>query len=54
MTKSYKLSDTLAELNRLFNEFNSKFFENKLEIPVIVIQSSKKKTTLGSCSVNRI
>lgn len=51
---TYPLSDLLTELNRIFNLFNTKFFENKLEVPVIIVQASRKKRTLGTCSVNRI
>ena len=54
VTVTYHLSDLILELNRLFNIFNSKFFNDKLEQPVIVVQSSRKKRTLGTCSVNRI
>lgn len=54
VTTIYQLSDLLTELNRLFNKFNEKYFENKLELPVIVVQASRKRNTLGTCSVNRI
>jgi hypothetical protein len=52
--KKYELSSTLTELNRIFNLFNAKYFEAKLETPVIVVQSARKRRTLGTCSVNRI
>lgn len=54
MNKEYDVTTTIIELNKIFNIFNAKFFDKKLEAPVIIIQSSRKRRTLGTCSVNRI
>src|SRR5271165_6521669 len=54
MNPTFDLNSTLTELNRIFNLFNSKFFSAKLEAPVIIVQASRKRRTLGTCSVNRI
>lgn len=54
MTVTYHITDLLTELYRVFNLFNSRFFENKLELPVIIVQSSRKRNTLGTCSINKI
>jgi hypothetical protein len=51
---NYQITDLLTELYRVFNLFNVRFFENKLELPVIIVQSSRKRNTLGTCSVNKI
>lgn len=50
--KDTYLSGTIAELHSIFNKFNTHFFNGKLEIPVIVIQTRTKRT-LGTFSVNR-
>ena len=52
-TLTYQLTDTLAELNRIFNLFNTKIFDDKLELPVIVV-NTRTKRAMGTCSVNRI
>jgi hypothetical protein len=54
MTVTYHITDLLIELYRVFNLFNARFFESKLELPVIIVQSSRKRNTLGTCSVNKI
>ena len=53
LNKNIQLGDTINELYRIFDLFNKKFFDNKLEYPIIIIQS-KRKNTLGTCSVNRV
>lgn len=52
-TLTYQLTDTLAELNRIFNLFNTKIFDDKLELPVIVV-NTRTKRAMGTCSVNKI
>lgn len=47
------ITKTIEELYKIFNNFNTKYFEGKLEEPIILVQSKKKKI-LGTCSVNRI
>ena len=44
--------DTLKELYRIFHQLEDSLFQIKMEEPVILIQSSKKKI-LGTCSVNK-
>jgi hypothetical protein len=44
--------DTLTELNRIFDLLNTEFFDNKLETPMIIIETKAKKNTLGTCSSN--
>jgi len=44
---------TITELHRIFDLLNKSFFENKLEQPIILIQT-KTKRTMGTCSVNKI
>lgn len=53
-TLPYQLTDLLNELYRVFRLFNARFFDSKLETPVIIVQSSRKRNTLGHCTVNRI
>lgn len=53
ISEEYSIASVIQELNRIFNLLNENFFENKLELPVIIIQSNSKKI-LGSCSNNRI
>jgi hypothetical protein len=45
--------ETIKELYRLFQLLNKNFFKDKLELPMILIQS-KRKNILGTCSVDRI
>jgi len=47
------LSKAHSELDRLFDIFNEKLFENKLEKPIIIIQSTGKKPIYGYCSLER-
>lgn len=47
------IENNVGELYRIFDLLNSNLFNKKLEDPVILIQS-KRKTILGTCSVNRI
>jgi len=47
------IGNTINELHRLFHFFNEKLFQAKLEAPVIIVQSNKRRT-LGTFSVNRI
>lgn len=51
--KTISIGNTINELYRIFSLLNEKFFDKKLEEPIILIQS-KRKMTLGSCSVNRV
>lgn len=44
----------LTELEKLFTIFNKKFFENKLETPMIVIAPSGKKRIMGYMTTNRV
>lgn len=48
------LSLSIQELHKLFDIFNEKFYENKLEKPVITIQSEGRRSRYGWCSVERI
>lgn len=45
--------DTLKELYIIFHKLEESLFQVKLEEPVILIQSTKKKI-LGTCSVNKV
>jgi hypothetical protein len=54
VTATYQLSDLLTELNRVFDLLNKEFFAGKLYMPIIIVQSARKKRVLGTCSVNRI
>jgi len=44
----------INELNRLFGAFNEKYFENKLEVPVITIQTAGRKPTRGWCTCAKV
>jgi len=44
---------TIKELEKIFDELNKHFFNNKLEKPVILVQS-KKKNILGTFSCNKV
>lgn len=48
------ITNTIKELYRIFKLFNGSLFEDKLEEPVILIQSAKKTRTLGTCSVDKV
>lgn len=48
------LSKCHLELDRLFDIFNENKFENKLEKPIIIIQSTGKKPLYGYCTLNKI
>lgn len=48
-----QLGNTINELHRIFDLINEKSFANKLEKPLIVVQSNKRRT-LGTFSVNRL
>lgn len=48
------LSKAHAELDRLFDIFNEKKFENKLEKPITIIQSTGKKPINGYCTLNKV
>ena len=54
MSKPFRLSETLTELYRICDLFSEKFFENKIECPIIVIKPASKGNVLGSCSVNKV
>lgn len=54
VTVNYQITDLLTELYRVFNLFNARYFEAKLELPVLIVQSARKRNTLGTCSVNKI
>lgn len=46
---------TINELYRFFDFFNNEFFSNKLEKPVILIQTNgRHKNVLGWCTTNKI
>lgn len=45
--------ETIKELYKIFGLLNKNLFNDKLEEPVILVQS-KRKNILGTCSVNRI
>lgn len=47
------IENNISELYRVFDLLNINLFKKELETPVILIQS-KRKTILGTCSVNRI
>jgi hypothetical protein len=44
------ISNTIIELEKAFDFFNKEFYENKLIRPVILVQSAKKRNSLGTCS----
>ena len=45
------LQNVIAELEKLFDALNSKYFDNKLVKPVIIVQANgKRKNVLGHCS----
>jgi rubrerythrin len=49
------LKKTLSELDRLFKLLNRHFYSNKLEAPIIVVQSKgKHKNALGWCTTQKI
>jgi len=48
------ITKTILELEKIFNLLNKEFFDDKLIKPFILVQSKKKKNTLGTCSVNPI
>lgn len=47
------IENNVGELYRIFDLLNKTLFNNALEVPVILIQS-KRKRILGTCTVNRI
>lgn len=47
------LSLALSELDRLFEVFNKHFFQNFLEKPIIIIQSTGKKPINGYCTLEK-
>ena len=47
------IENNVSELYRIFDLLNKDLFNNALEVPVILIQS-KRKRILGTCTVNRI
>jgi hypothetical protein len=48
------LSKATEELDRLFDIFNQKYFDNKIEKPMIVIQSVGKKPAYGWFTINKL
>lgn len=48
------ITKTINELDKIFDNLNKEFFEDKLIKPVIIVQSKVKKNMLGSCSVNPV
>ena len=48
------LSKAHAELDRLFDVFNEKKFDNKLSKPIIIIQSTGKKPINGYCTIDKM
>lgn len=48
------LSKAHTELDRLFDVFNERFFENKLIKPMIIIQSTGKKPINGYCTTQEM
>ena len=48
------LSLAHVELDRLFDIFNKKYFESKLEKPMIIIQSTGKKPIYGYCTMQKM
>lgn len=52
MKKLVKMSRSVGALEGLYNHLNHDFFEDKLPIPIITIQS--KKGTYGHCSIAKI
>ena len=49
-----ELSKTLEALNLLFDKANEKWYNGSLPKPVIIVQSSGKKSAYGWCSINKI
>ena len=47
------ISEALIELSRIFHLLNDKYFEGKLQDPVLTIQSTKKKI-LGWCTLKKV
>ena len=52
MKKTTKMSRTVGALEGLYNHLNNDFFENKLPIPIITVQS--KKGSMGHCTVAKV
>ena len=50
-----KIERSIAELNRIFDLLNERYFGGKLEKPVITIESGgKKANVLGFCSASKV
>ena len=52
MKKTTKMSRTVGTLEGLYNHLNHDFFEDKLPIPIITVQS--KKGSMGHCTVAKV
>lgn len=52
MKKTTKMSRTVGTLEGLYNHLNQDFFENKLPVPIITVQS--KKGSMGHCTVAKV
>jgi hypothetical protein len=48
------ISNTIIELEKAFDFFNKEFYEDKLIKPIILVQSAKKRNSLGTCSCGPI
>lgn len=44
------LKPVIAELETLFSKFNARFFENKLESPVITVSPDHTRGAYGWCT----
>jgi hypothetical protein len=53
LIKTYNTVNVLEELYRIFHLLNQRFFDSKLEEPVLIIQTRTKRT-MGTCSVGRV
>lgn len=50
-----KIEKTIVEIQRLFDSFNSRFYDNKLIQPIITVQTNgKKHRAMGWCSTRKI
>ena len=48
------LTHTIKSLDKIFDSVNIKYYNNRLEKPILSVSVSKRRTSLGWCSANKI
>ena len=49
------INKTIEELNKMFGRLNKQIFEDKLELPIILVQTAgRRKNVLGWCTTRKI